>query len=266
MTPPRISAAILTFNEQRNIRRCLESLTWADEVVVLDSGSTDGTVEIARALAHRVLSRPWPGFQKQRAAAVAECSGDWVIFVDADEWVPEALAREVRAAVNDPRGHAGFLVSRRNRFLDRWIDHAWGPDHILRVFRREAVSFGGFEPHVHALLAPGLSTGMLSAPLYHAPFQTIDELSVKASAYSRAFAESDETDALYSPLKLVFSPLIAVFKMLVLRRGLQDGVHGLILAWATGHYHFLKYAKKWQKLRRRPDGAAARTEAEHVRG
>lgn len=263
MTAPRLSAAVLTFNEQRNIRRCLESLSFADEVVVVDSGSTDNTVEIARSLAHRVLSRPWPGFKRARTAAVAECSGDWVLFLDADEWVEPELAREIRAAIADPRGHAGFDLRRRNRFLDRWIDHAWGEDRILRVFRKEAVSFGGHEPHVHAELPPNVTRGSLEHQLNHAPFLAVSELLVKANAYSTQFAELDETDAQYSLARLVLSPLVAVFKMLVLRRGFLDGVHGLIIAWATGHYHFLKYAKKWEKLRRVPKPVA---EAEHVRG
>ena len=261
MTPPRISAVVLTLNEQRNVRRCLESLRWADEVVVIDSGSTDGTDEIARTLAHRVLTRPWPGFQKARTAAMAECTGEWVVFLDADEWVTPELAREIRAAVEKPDGHAGFNLRRRNRFLERWIDHAWGPDLLLRVFRRDVVSFSGHEPHVHAELAPGRTAGVLAEPLLHVPFQAVSELLVKVNAYSTQFAQADETDAQYSPAKLVLSPVVAVFKMLVLRRGFLDGVHGLILAWATAHYHFLKYAKKWEKLRQ-PRAVA---EAEHAR-
>lgn len=261
--PPRISAAVLTFNEQRNIRRCLESLSWADEVIVMDSGSTDGTREIARGLAHRVVDRPWHGFLEQRTAALGECSHAWVLFLDADEWIPAELAGEVRAAVSDRQGHSGFAIRRRNRFLERWIDHAWGPDFVLRLFRKDAVTFAGHEPHVHAQLAADHTQGQLEHPMLHAAYHSVSELLVKVNSYSTQFAEADATDAYYSPARLILSPLVSVFKTLVLKRGFLDGVHGLIIAWATAHYHFLKYAKKWEKLRRRiPAGA----EAGHARG
>ena len=251
MNSPRITAAILTFNEQRNIRRCLESLAWADEIVVVDSGSTDGTLELARQLAHKVVERPWSGFQIQRTAALAYCTHDWVLFLDADEWIPEPLAREIKAVVADPRGRSGFTIRRRNRFLERWIDHAWAPDRVLRLFLKQVATFSGHEPHVHADLASGCTAGQLEEPMLHAAYSSVSELLVKVNAYSSQFAEADETDAHYTPMRMFASPLISVFKTLVIKRGFLDGVHGLIIAWATAHYHFLKYAKKWEKLRRR---------------
>jgi len=262
MSPPRVSAAVLTFNERRNIRRCLASLAWADEVVVVDSGSTDGTREIAASLGARVVNRAWCGFLAQRAAAAAECAHDWMLFLDADEWIPDELGREIRAALADPRGHSGFTIRRRNHFLDRWIDHAWAPDRLLRLFRRDAASFAGHEPHVHAQLAPGHTEGQLAHPLLHDAYESIAEMLVKVNAYSTQFADADETDAQYSPAKMLLSPLVSVFKTLLVKRGFLDGVHGLVIAWATAHYHFLKYAKKWEKLRRR----AALAEADDLGG
>ena len=260
---PRLSAAVLTFNERRNIRRCLASLAWADEVVVLDSGSTDGTRELARTMNARVVERPWGGFLAQRRAALEHCTHEWVLFLDADEWIPDDLAREVRATVADPRGHAGFTIRRRNHFLDRWIDHAWAPDRVLRLFRRDAAMLGGNEPHVHVDLTPGRTAGQLEHPMLHDAYESISEMLVKVNSYSTQFADADDTDHLYSPLKMVLSPLTSIFKMLVMKRGFLDGVHGLVIAWATAHYHFLKYAKKWEKLRRRAHVAA---EEEHARG
>jgi glycosyltransferase involved in cell wall biosynthesis len=248
MTSPRVTAAVLTFNEERNIRRCLESLAWADEVVVVDSGSTDRTLEIARSLAHRVAHRPWSGFRAQRAAALAECTHEWVLFVDADEWIPEPLAREIRATLAAGTPHAGFWIRRRNRFLGRWIDHAWAPDRVLRLFRRDAGSFSGYEPHIHVDLPEGATAGTLAEPFLHHAYSSVSELLAKVNAYSTQFADADETDHLYSPARLILSPLVSVLKTLVLKRGFLDGARGLIIAWASGHYHFLKYAKKWEKL------------------
>lgn len=262
---PRISAAVLTFNEERNIRRCLESLAWADEIVVVDSGSTDRTVELARALAHRVVHRPWSGFRSQRTAALAECAHEWVLFVDADEWIPEPLQHEIRDTLARGTPHAGFWISRRNRFLERWIDHAWAPDRVLRLFRKDCGSFSGFEPHIHVDLAAGLTAGYLERPLLHLAYTSVAELLVKVNAYSSRFADADETDHLYSPARLVLSPLVSVFKTLVIKRGFLDGTHGLIIAWASGHYHFLKYAKKWEKLRARAAATALGVEGVHGR-
>ena len=249
MPAPRLSATIITLNEERNLPRCLASVAFADEVVVLDSGSTDRTVEIAKCHGARVLHRRFNGFREQRGASIDACEGDWVLFMDADEWITPALAVEIRHVMSSGGEPSGYYISRRNQFLGKWIDHAWAPDRVLRLFKRGTGTLEGYEPHIHLTLHPGHTAGELVHQIHHASYSTISELIAKVNKYSSDFAAPDATDDRYSPLKMVLSPLVSMFKMLIWKRGLLDGVHGLVIAWATAHYHFLKYAKKWEKLR-----------------
>ena len=133
----KLSVVVITKDEEAAIGRCLDSVRWADEIVVLDSGSTDRTVEIAREHGARVeVSADWPGFGPQKNRALALAGGEWVLSLDADEWVPEDLAAEIRAAIVSPDGHAGFELPRSSSFCGREMRHSgWWPDHILRLFR-----------------------------------------------------------------------------------------------------------------------------------
>ncbi|MBI4861246.1 MAG: glycosyltransferase family 2 protein [Candidatus Riflebacteria bacterium] len=251
MSLPRISATVLTLDEERNIARCLGSLTWADEIVVVDAGSTDRTVQIARQFTERIVHHPWPGFLAQRRFSFDLCREDWIMFLDADEWVPPELGAEIRQAICAGTGQSAFWISRRNWFIDRWMDHVWAPDLLLRVFRKGAASLEGNEPHIHVKLNPGFLAGTLSHQLLHQAYHSIADLCSKAGRYSDQFAESDATDSLYSPAKLVLSPLVSMLKLYIWKRGFLEGAHGLVVAWISAHYHFLKYAKKWEKLRRK---------------
>jgi glycosyltransferase involved in cell wall biosynthesis len=251
MIPPRLSATVLTLNEERNIERCLASLSWADEIVVVDAGSQDRTLELARRYTDRIITHAWSGFLAQRSYAFEHCNGQWILFMDADEWVPAELAEEIRKTIAVEPVESAFWISRKNWFLDRWIHYSWSPDHVLRLFRRDAAELEGYEPHVHLKLKPGHTSGTLGHHFLHDAYQSVSDLLVKVNRYSTLFANSDATDPLYSPWKLFLSPVVSIFKTYVLKQGFRDGVHGLIIASASAHYHFLKYAKKWEKLRRR---------------
>jgi glycosyltransferase involved in cell wall biosynthesis len=263
MVYPGVSAAVLTLNEARNIGRCLGSLAWADEIVVIDAGSTDGTVEIARGFTERVIHHPWTGFLEQRRLAFDHCSHDWVLALDADEWIVPELGDEIRRTLESDPASSAFWINRRNWFIDRWIDHAWAPDYVLRLFRKNTVFLEGWEPHIHVALKPGHSAETLSNPLLHQAYFSVSELCVKADRYSTQFAAADATDGHYSPIKMILSPLVSVIKTLVCKRGFLDGAHGLVIALSTAYYHFLKYAKKWEKLRRKESHLPERMLATH---
>jgi glycosyltransferase involved in cell wall biosynthesis len=181
MSRPRLSAAVLTCNEERNIGRCLASLAWADELVVVDSGSTDRTIEIARRAGARVHHRPWSGFLEQRRACLDLCAGEWILFLDADEWVPPELAAEIRQAIGAMGACGAFWIGRRNRFLDRWIDGAWAPDRLVRLFRAGTATLEGHEPHVHVTLPPGVRAGTLAHRIHHAAYDSISEMLAKVN-------------------------------------------------------------------------------------
>ena len=123
MTVPRVSAVVITRDEERRLRRCLESVAWTDEIVVVDAESHDKTVQIAREFTDRVISRPWAGFAAQKNFAVAQSAGDWILSLDADEEAPPALQEEIAATIAEPHACDGYAVRRRNIFLDRWIRH-----------------------------------------------------------------------------------------------------------------------------------------------
>jgi len=248
---PRISATVLTFNEVRHLERCLDSLRFADEILVVDSGSTDGTVELARNWGARVVIRPWNGFLAQREYAFSHVTGDWILFLDADEWLPAESGCEIVSRIRFASDETeGFRINRRNWFLDRWMDHAWGPDYCLRLFRRGRGRLGGHEPHIHVELESADRLKTLKQPLNHEAYSSIRELLDKADRYSSLFAESDATDPHFGYHKLVLSPLVSLFKTYVIKRGFLDGMHGHVVAGAGALYHFLKYAKKWEKLKR----------------
>jgi hypothetical protein len=157
----------------------------------------------------------------------------------------------------------GFILDRKNWFLDQWMDHVWQPDRNIRLFRRELGSFGGHEPHIHVELPEGAQAPALEQPLLHQAFDSVQQLVVKADRYSTMFADADSTDHRFTWFRFFLSPWIAMFKIYILKRGFLDGVHGWIVAGSAGMYHFLKYSKKWQKLRARrrevPVGCARQT-------
>ena len=144
MTAPRLSVVVITLDEEAKLRRCLESVAWGDEVVVVDAESKDKTVQIAREFTDRVIARPWPGFAAQKNFALEQATGDWVLSLDADEEASPELRAEIAATVTDPRACDGYALRRRNVFFGRWIRHGGlYPDWQLRLFRRASPGFGG---------------------------------------------------------------------------------------------------------------------------
>ena len=240
-----ISVIVITLNEEENIRVCLDSVRWADEIVVVDAESTDRTVEIAREFTPYVFVRPWQGFAPAKNFALAQCHHDWVLWIDADEQVTPELAAEIRQAVQDER-YAGYKMPRRAFFLGRWIRHSgWYPGYVLRLFRRDAATFN--DNLVHEGVQLRGRTGKLQHDLLHYTDKTIAHYFKKFNRYTSLAAQQlHERGSRFHRRDLLFRPGILFVKMYLLRRGFLDGMQGLILALFSAAYVFVKYAKLWE--------------------
>jgi glycosyltransferase involved in cell wall biosynthesis len=242
-----ISAVIITYNEEKNIRRCLESLPWAAEIVVVDSESTDATVQIAREFTDRVISHPFEGYVRQKNFALDQSSHEWVLSVDADEVVtPELLDRIRKVWPVERERYHGFTVNRLSRFSGKWMRHCgWYPDRKLRLFRRSKGRWEGEGLHekVH-LDGPVMD---LKADLWHYTYENLSENMRKIQNYSTIFAEAQYARGRRASLgELLARPVAAFFKSYLLKMGFLDGRHGLILSTTAAFYVFLKYAKLWE--------------------
>lgn len=251
-----ISAIVLTLNEARHLPDCLASLHWADETIVLDSGSEDGTVEIATAAGAIVRHRPMDQFGAQRAAALGMASHPWVLFVDADERVTPWLADEVRTVTNAGGPEVGWWIPRRNIFWGREIRHSgWAPDEQLRLLRRERA---GYDPLQVVHEVPHLDgpAGRLGQPLIHINYESVGEFWVKQAAYARQEgAKLQASGVTWRPHRLLSQPLRAFRRRWITYEGWRDGLTGLglaaAMAWWEGAAH-LELRRLEQKKNGRP--------------
>jgi glycosyltransferase involved in cell wall biosynthesis len=241
-----LSVAIITQDEAGNLPGCLVSVAFADEIVVVDSGSADKTVEIAEAAGCTVFREPWRGgFGAQKQFAIDQCRHPWVLVLDADERVPPETALVIRKIIQDPSpdGAAGFSFPRKNFFQGRWIRHAgWWPDRVVRLFRRD-LGFMSQAP-VHESVEVSGPTTALQAPLEHMTESDLSRILLKIDRYStlgarEAFAAGRKT----SVVSALFRSLITFTQDYFLRLGFLDGAQGLTLAVTDSVNKFFKYAK-----------------------
>lgn len=239
----RLSAIVITRNEEAHIGECLDSVAFADEIIVLDSGSTDQTCAIARARGARVeVSSDWPGFGPQKNRALDLASGDWVLSIDADERVPPELAQAIRTALLAPEAEA-YRIARLSNFCGRWIRHSgWWPDYVVRLFRRESGRFT--DAPVHERVEVQGRVGTLSGHFLHYPYASLEIFIDKINRYSTeaaraAFARGRRTSVL-GPFGHGSWTFIRHY---VLRRGFLDGWQGLVLAGMAATGSFYRYVK-----------------------
>ena len=237
-----LSVALITRNAAAQLERCLESVAFAEEVVVVDSGSTDGTLELAARHGARVIQKEWLGFGAQKQFAVEAASHDWVLCVDADERVSRELREQITEELKAPRGFV-YAMPRRNRFLGRWLKHGEGyPDWSVRLFHRAHARWSGELVHEKVLTrSPVLR---LSGDLLHDSAETLEKYLDKQNRYTSLQAESMRVAGhRASALQLVLSPLLRFIKFYVLRLGFLDGVPGLVHVAIGCMNSFNKYAK-----------------------
>jgi glycosyltransferase involved in cell wall biosynthesis len=250
-TPLKISAVVIAYNDGPNMRRCLESLGWADEIVVIDSHSTDGTTEICLEYTDKVFHYPFQGFGALRNQAITHAAYDWIFSLDTDEWTTADIQQEIRTLLAQEPPAQAYFVPRRNYFLGCWIKHGgWYPDyrqpqlfHKAHMRYREDLVHEGFELQGQA--------GHLQSHVEQVPFRTIDQYLGKMDRYSTLRAEVMHHEGRrFRVHQLISHPLFTFMKMFVFRGGVLDRKPGLILSILYSYYTFVKYAKLWELQRK----------------
>ena len=243
----KLSVITLAFNEAHNIGDCLESVKWADEIIVIDSGSTDNTIEIAKRYSQQVLTVQWKGYGATKNVALDRASGEWILWLDADERVPRELAEEIQAALRTDNGLVnGYSVPRRAFFLGKWIKHCgWYPGRVTRIFRRTKSRFT--ESNVHEQISVEGKIAELKNDLLHFTDPDLHHYFRKFNRYtSLAAKDLHSAGKRFSFYDILVRPPFMFFKMYILRRGFLDALQGFILCIVSSAYVFTKYAKLWE--------------------
>lgn len=245
-----ISAFIICFNEEQKIERALKSISWCDEIIVIDSGSTDRTREISLQYTKNVINRTWPGHVAQKQFGLSQCSHDWVLNIDADEEVSPELRTSIESILQEStpaiERFAGFQVSRIVRFLGRWWDHCgWYPEYRLRLLRKSKASWGGLDPHEKATVTGRVGT--LKGDLFHYTYSSMADQINRLNRFSTHSAESLRKQGVsFKLFNLVANPIFRFCKFYFIKRGFLEGKAGFIVAVYEALSTFLKYAKLWE--------------------
>ncbi len=238
-----LSVIIISKNESRNIGPCLDSVAFADEIIVLDSGSTDDTCSIARAKGARVSqTADWPGFGPQKNRALDLATQEWVLSIDADERVTPELAQAIRDELQNPRAQA-YKIARLSNFCGRWIRHSgWWPDHVLRLFKRGTARF--LDAAVHESVQSEHPAVVLGGHFLHYPYVDMESLIAKVNRYSTdAAAMMHSRGKKTSALGAAGRGAWTFVRIYILRRGFLDGKEGFILAVTAAAGNFFRYSK-----------------------
>ncbi len=242
-----LSVVIITKNEEANIERCLSSVDWADELVVIDSQSTDKTVEIATRFGARIFSPVWRGYGPAKQEGVDRATHEWILSIDADEVVEPTLAKEIQDVVASETDRAGYYMPRKTEFLGRWILHCgWYPDRLVRLFRKSKGRLS--EVVVHEEVVVDGPVGYLKGHLLHYSYPDLEHYLKKFNTYTTLGAE----EAFRAGRKagwadLVVRPPVAFIKHYISRQGFRDGVQGFIVSVLSATAVLVKYAKLWHK-------------------
>ena len=255
---PLLSVAIITLNEEHNLARTLASVSFADEIIVVDSHSTDRTVEIARGFGAQVFVRDWPGFAAQKNFAIQQCTGDWILSLDADEEMSPELRTQLQFLLPTYPPADAYFIKRRNLFLNRWIKYGgYYPDPKLRLFRRSAANFTVAPPHfedrpVHETIAFDGESSTLDFDLIHHAYPTLEGYLEHMDRYSTLGAQllvgqgrtSRGLLAFYTNIFVI--PILTFLWNYLFRLGFLDGREGLLLHLYHSTYVSWKYAKAWR--------------------
>jgi glycosyltransferase involved in cell wall biosynthesis len=252
-----LSVAIVAMDEEANIGRTLASVRWADEIVLVDSGSKDRTREIACEYGARVMVEPWRGYVAQKNYAVDLCTKDWVLLLDADEEVSPGLAEEIRVVLADPEALNGYWLPRKNLFLGRWMRRGgFYPDPKLRLFRRGQGFVTGSDPHDRVELKPDVPqrTRQFKNAMVHYTYPTLSYYIDHMNRYSTLGAQAAlaRGQRSFSVSDIVVRPLATFLYNYLLRLGFLDGREGLLLHLYHAVYVSWKYAKAWETVRDKP--------------
>jgi glycosyltransferase involved in cell wall biosynthesis len=250
----KISAKINVYNEEHNIVAVCETLGWADEIVIVDSDSTDRTLELARRYTDRIFNHEFRGYKDKHEFSDAQTTGDWIFWIDADERVTPELRESIeQVRRRDPKTlPSGFRIARKTYYMDRWIRHAgWYPDYQMRLYRKDVSYWDGVAPHQTARVRGNVET--LAGELLHYTKRSLSEHHRVIDSYTTLAAEHLSAEGKRAGWSaLVFRPLYAFIRSYLLKQGFRDGTPGFMIAIFTAYGVFLRYAKIWEK-----DNAAA---------
>lgn len=244
----KISACIITFNEEQHIRRCLDSVRWCDEIVVVDSFSTDRTEEICREFTDAFYRQEWLGYVGQRNFIRKKAKNEWVLFLDADEEISPQLRDQIQKELSDGDPTVvGYQFPRQVYYLGKWIRHGeWYPDIKLRLFLKAKGRSVGREPHDHVVVAGPVKT--LHKPIYHYTYDNITDHLNTLNRYSSITADEKWSEGeRFRLLDMLFRPAWRFFRGYVLKGGFLDGRHGVLIAGVNAFGVLTKYAKLWEK-------------------
>lgn len=247
----KLTVTVITCNEAEHIAAALDSVAWADEIIVVDSGSTDGTPDIARAKSTRVIVREWPGYSAQKNFAADEASNDWVLSMDADERVTPPLAAEIRALLARGPDARGYRIRRVSHYLGQWIRSTdWFPDYQLRLYDRRAGRWNGLRIHESFRLADS-APAKLHGEMEHYAYRDVAHHVQKINHYTTLIAEQwHDEGRRAAAVHVLVHPLLAFLRNYIVRGGLRQGTTGLIISSLNSYYVFLKFAKLWERQRR----------------
>ena len=242
MDRKQLSVTIITLNEERRVGKCIESASFADEILVVDSASSDRTVEIARKLGARVIHQDWLGYGRQKQFAVEQAANEWVLCLDADEWLSPELSQSIQSVLEQPE-YSAYQFPRRNRFMGRWLRHGEGyPDWSLRLFDRNHAHWS--EDEVHEKVVPDEDVGKIGGDLMHESEETLQQYLEKQNRYTTLQAERLRADGKRgSAIKMVASPLFRFIKFYFIRLGFLDGFPGLLHILIGCRNSFMKQIK-----------------------
>ena len=239
-----LSVSIIVKNGEPLIRRCVESVTWADEIIVVESGSSDNTAEICRALGAKVTQTPdFPGFGQQKNRALDRATGDWVLALDHDEWVTPALRAEIETVIAGTGDAMAYAIPRLSNFCGRDMRHSgWWPDPVIRLIRNGTGRFA--EDHMHDRLVVKGKTGRLNHPLRHDPMPTLEDVLNKINGYSSAGARFNFEHGKRASLgKAIFHGWWAFMRTYFLHAGFLDGREGFMLSVSNAEGTYYRYLK-----------------------
>ena len=239
-----LSVIVITKDSEPVIRRCLESAAWADEIVVVDSGSADRTVEIAREFGARIeVTDEWPGYGPQKNRALDLAQGEWVLSLDSDEWVTSELRAEIGRVIAAAGGTAAFRIPRRSSFCGRFMRHSgWWPDYVTRLFRRDTARFS--DDLVHERLIVNGAVGTIKQPMLHEAIKDLDQMLAKMNSYSSAGAQMfHQKGRRASLIAALLHGGWAFFRTYFLRAGFLDGREGFMLAVCNAEITYYRYVK-----------------------
>ena len=242
---PKLSVTVITKNEAADIGEALASVRWADEIIVVDSRSTDDTVGIARQYTDRVVVRDWPGYIDQKNHAASLAAHDWILSVDADERVTPELAAEIQARLKDAPREAAFQIPRVTWHLGRWVRSTdWYPDYQLRLYDRRSAQWTG--RYVHEAVTVRGATGRLRSELQHYAYRDIADHLDTINHYTTLAARQMREDGRRAGLlQLAGHPPLAFLRNYLAHGGIRDGLPGFIISALNAYYVFLKFAKLW---------------------